>query len=76
MLGDIVCNQLLVSHLVATFSLGHHRDGYGRYAVRASGSMKQNEHVFSLCLTRQIIKTVLVIETVAFGGTVHSQKNT
>ena len=24
--------------------------------MRASGSKKQNEHVFSLCLTRQIIK--------------------
>ena len=28
-----------------------------RYAVHASGSKKQNEHVFSLCLTRPIIKT-------------------
>ena len=33
------------------------RDGHGRYAVRASGSKKQNEHLFLLCLTRQIIKT-------------------
>ena len=57
MLGDIMCNQLMVSHLVATFSVGDHRDGHGRYAVRASGSKKQNEYVFSLCLTRQIIKT-------------------
>ena len=57
MLGDIVCKHLLVSHLVATFSVGDHCDGHVRYEVRASGSKKQNEHVFSLCLTRPIIKT-------------------
>ena len=49
MLGDIVCNQLLVNHLVVTFSVGDH----GRYAMRASGPKQQNEHGFSLCLTRQ-----------------------
>ena len=56
MLGDIVCNQLVFNHLVATFPVGDHRDGHGRYALRASGSKKQNEHVFSLCLTQQTIK--------------------
>ena len=55
-LGDIVCNQLLVSHFVTTFSVGDHPDIHARYAVRASGSMKQNELAFSLCLTRQTIK--------------------
>ena len=55
MLGDIVCNHLFVSHLVVTFSVGDHCNGHGRYAVRASGSNKHNEHVFSLCLSRQII---------------------
>ena len=38
MLGDIVCNHVLVSHLVATFSFGDHRDGHGRYTVPASWS--------------------------------------
>ena len=56
MLGDILCNQLLVSHLVATFSAGDHHDSHGRYAVRASGSKHQNEYVFLLCLTWRIIK--------------------
>ena len=57
MLGDIVCNQLLVSHLVATFCVGDHHDSHhGRYAVRASGSKKENDHVFSHYLTRQTIK--------------------
>ena len=48
MLGDIVCNQLLVSHLVTTFSVGDHTDSHGRYAVGARGAKKQNEHGFSL----------------------------
>ena len=56
-LGDIVCSHLFVSHMVATFSVGDHRDGHGGYAVLASGSKKQNENVFSFCLTRQILNT-------------------
>ena len=72
MLGDILCNQFLGSHLVTTFSVGDHRDGHGRYALRASGSKKQKEHVFSLCLTRQIIKTDRGRKHAHFVGWAHA----
>ena len=48
MFGDILYNQLLVSHTDATFSVRDHRDGYGRYTVLVRGSMKHNVHAFSL----------------------------
>ena len=58
MLGDIVCSQLLVSHLLMTFSLHDYHYGllpHGRYAVLMSGFEKQYEHIFSLCLPRHTI---------------------
>ena len=56
MIGDILCNQLLVSHLVATVFVGNHHDSHGRYMGRASDPKQQNEQAFSLCQTRQTIK--------------------
>ena len=47
MLGDIVRNQLLASHLVARFLVGDHHDSHGIYAILASGSKNQNEFMFS-----------------------------
>ena len=44
---------------LVTFSVGH-PDSHGRYEVRASGSKRQNEHGFSLCLTRSIKQILLV----------------
>ena len=38
-------------HFVMTFSVNDHHDSHERSAVRVSGSKKQNEHSFSLCLT-------------------------
>ena len=40
--------ELLISQLVATFSVGDHHDSHGRYAVRVGGPKQQNEHVFLL----------------------------
>ena len=60
MLGDTVCNQLLVSHLLMTFYAGDHHDSHGRYAVLMSGSMKL---ILLLGITRQAYSKKVVIIT-------------
>ena len=58
MIGDVLCNYLLVSHLVVTFCVGDHHDSHRRYAVLASGSKnKMSSFSLSVWLDWQSKKT-------------------
>ena len=73
LLGDILWNQLLVSHSVAIFSVVDHHDSYGRYAMIASGLNKQNEHVSSLDMFGLSWRTFIEYQQLAWSdhGYVH-----